>query len=249
MEDIVDLLVSEGHLTPGVPTAHGAAFAGVDVMGAAAKAVLGPALTTSVLSEKLDCRRKVLGACNPRLDPERIFEDATSDEARSAEVDLGLFTFTAACQAFLPRNHSRWAEGQARSLAHMYRALNFVRSNRPRVVVAENVDTPEVAGPVTSILARIPGYTWRSGVISPIQRGFPAERKRRFWIGIRVGGAEEAESPAAVPPVARSVGQKQAAPADGALDPPPKKHKKGPTGRSLCVPVNKPKQPGAPSRF
>ena len=79
MEDIVNLLVSEGHLTPGVPTAHGAAFAGVDVMGAAAKAVLGPALTTSVLSEKVDCRRKVLGACNPRLDSELIFEDATSE--------------------------------------------------------------------------------------------------------------------------------------------------------------------------
>ena len=181
---IVEVLVDEGLIGPG--NRSGAAFAGVGVFDQCVKRRFPDARVVTV-SERLPHRLRALRALNPELSDALVFTDATSTEARSAVVGMDSFSITARCDPFSKANSARDGTKQAKAILEMYQALDVVRLNRPRVVVCENVAAPEVTAPVSEILRRIQGYEWRTAVVRPDRLGWPAERERQIWVGVRVG--------------------------------------------------------------
>ena len=65
----------------------------------------------------------------------------------------------------------------------VWKALEYVRLKRPRVVVVENVAEASAQGPITGLLSRIEGYTLEVCALGPqLTAGAPMARDRQFWI-------------------------------------------------------------------
>ena len=74
---------------------------------------------------------------------------------------------------------------QARALADVHAALDYVRFARPAVVIVENVEHAELHAHMDMMLLGIAGYAWRSVVVDPRDVGGFAARRRRYWVGVR----------------------------------------------------------------
>ena len=61
-------------------------------------------------------------------------------------------TLTPECCEFSARHHDRSRGAQSEALGVMYRALRYVRINRPRRVIVENVDEPCGCQPIGGLL-------------------------------------------------------------------------------------------------
>ena len=65
--------------------------------------------------------------------------------------------------------------------------MAYVRLQRPKVVVVENVNEPSSSGPITGLLCRLAGYSLETGVLDPREVAkMPIARERRYWILVRV---------------------------------------------------------------
>ena len=96
---------------------------------------------------------------------------------------VDLFVCTPECDAHSKLNHSRNAADQRVTLEDLWKSLEYVRLQKPSVVVVENVDEPSSTGPITGLLSRLDGYRLESAMLDP--RGvakMPIARERRFWV-------------------------------------------------------------------
>ena len=186
VDAVIGVLQSEGSL-PTLDIEYATAFSGADVTASIIHHRTGGRWSYRFASEPKPCRRRVLLQtwAHKGLSTERLHEDACGTAARR-ESTVDLFVITPACQAFSRRNHSRTPHDQARSLANTHAALDYVRLARPRTVMAENVDVPELRGHMDMLLLGIPGYWWRRAIIDPREVGGFAARQRCYWIGVRI---------------------------------------------------------------
>ena len=175
---------------PATGVTYASAFSGIDVIAGAVHEATGGDWSHRMASEPVKCRRRVMAtAWGPYgLSTERTHQDARSDAACLAE-SVDLFAITPVCQPFSPRNHERSRAKQLRALADTHAALDYVRIARPRAVIVENVNAPEVVQPIDGILGRIPGYAWLKAIVDPRDLGAASARTRCFWVGTRVGPA------------------------------------------------------------
>jgi hypothetical protein len=186
---ILDRLADEGAVPTGGEWSYGSAFSGVDVAAsavAARAAASGLAFRYAFASEREPPRRRVLlRAWGPAgLTEPRLYGDARDPAARREER-VHTFVITPVCQPFSPRNRARSAEKQARALADVHAALDYVRFARPAVVIVENVEHAELHAHMDMMLLGIAGYAWRSVVVDPRDVGGFAARRRRYWVGVR----------------------------------------------------------------
>jgi len=73
-------------------------------------------------------------------------------------------------------------------LADIDASLGYVRRQKPRAVILENVATAWVVAGVTDLVGRIKGYQWRTARLDPRESmGLPVSRVRQYWVGVRVG--------------------------------------------------------------
>lgn len=182
---IVDCLEREGSWpTTDAPT-YASAYTGADVVAAIVEENEAGLWTYAFASEPMKCRRRVLLHAWERrgLSEERVYSSATAPEAR-AEQRVDVYAITPTCQEFSQRNHNRTPEAQARALASVDAALDYVRNASPRIVLVENVDSPDLRGHMDLMLLRLGRYVWRRAVIDPRDVGWYTARTRCYWVGV-----------------------------------------------------------------
>ena len=179
---IVAQLVAEGALRSGCK--YGSSFSGVDTFAAAVEAELGGDWSYVFAGECFPpARRALLHAWGRRgLVEETCVEDACSE--RAAEMPpVDLYVTTPNCEKHSRRNHDKTPEGRSHSLEEVWASLEYVRAQRPGVVVVENVHEVSSVGPITGLLARLEGYRLRAGALDPrTTAGIPMARDRYFWV-------------------------------------------------------------------
>ena len=179
---IMVTLLEGGKLT--LPLAYGSAFSGIDTFASAVDKATGGLWTYEFASEPDPIARRALLKAWSRhgLSELGCFRNACSLEACTAPP-VDLFVCTPECDAHSKRNHSRNAADQRVSLEDLWKSLEYVRLQKPTVVVVENVNEPSSIGPITGLLARLEGYRLESAMLDP--RGvakMPIARERRFWV-------------------------------------------------------------------
>ena len=175
-------LMEEGRLQEGAT--YGSAFSGIDTFAAGMEEVMGKNWEYTFASEKNEKIRDALlgawGACG--LTEEACFADSMGPDAKAAPT-VDLYVTTPECNEHSKRNHKRSADRQRVSLSDFWDSLEYVRAQRPRLVIVENVSEPSAVGPMTGLLARIQGYEMRTGMLDPraVAR-MPVARERQFWV-------------------------------------------------------------------
>ena len=132
-------------------------------------------------------REALLGAWGGHgLTDAACFADALGDEAQNAPP-VDLYVTTPECNEHSRRNHYRSAGGQRGTLEDFWRSLEYVRRQRPRLVLVENVSEPSSVGPMTGLLSRIQGYQIATVKLDPREIArMPVARERQFWVLERV---------------------------------------------------------------
>ena len=179
-------LMSEGKLQEGAT--YGSSFSGVDTVAAGMEELMGrnwEYLFASEQDEKI--REALIGAWGGHgLTDAACFQDALSAEAKAAP-SVDLYVTTPECNEHSRRNHSRTAGRQRGSLEDFWESLEYVRAQRPRLVIVENVSEPSSVGPMTGLLGRIEGYNLSTGMLDPrTTAAMPVARERQFWVLERV---------------------------------------------------------------
>ena len=179
---LVKKLVADGTVAPGCT--YGSAFSGLDTFASAVEAELGRDWTYEFASEHVaatrGCLARIWKPCG--LKAARCFEDACGQDAIEAP-SVDLYVTTPECTAHSRMNHTPNAGDQRVSLETFWASLAYVRAQRPKVVVVENVNEPSSAGPMTGLLGRLAGYTLEMGALDP--RGvakMPIARERLYWV-------------------------------------------------------------------
>jgi hypothetical protein len=185
---IVRLLKARGLAYGGMR--YASAFSGIDTFAAALELEFGDNFSYVFASEKDDTVREALLDAwgHHGLTSALCGSDATSQASVNREkVDLWVITPT--CEAYSKRNHttgSGEAAAQNMTSSKVWKALEYVRLKRPRVVVVENVAEASAQGPITGLLSRIEGYTLEVCALGPqLTAGAPMARDRQFWIMTR----------------------------------------------------------------
>ena len=119
--------------------------------------------------------------------PEECIQVKAESAAARHARGVDLFVASPSCKPFLPRNHGRSLEGMADGMVEMSAVLGFAIEGHPNVVVIENVDIPEAAFAINTVLrAQLRHYSWREQALGAREHaGVPHERWRRFWLGVR----------------------------------------------------------------
>ena len=179
---VVKKLVADGAVSAGCR--YGSAYSGVDTFAAAVEAELGNDWRYEFASEPSPAvRRGLLYAWGPKgLREQMCFHDAGGEDATSAPT-VDLFVITPECTAHSRRNHDQSAQDQRCSLEAFWSSLEYVREQRPGVVVVENVHEPSSTGPMTGLLGRIGGYSMEVGTLDPRSVAkMPIARVRSYWV-------------------------------------------------------------------
>ena len=179
---ILATLIGKGKLP--LPLAYGSAFSGIDTFASAVDKATGGLWTYEFASEPDPIARRVLLKAWSRhgLSELGCFKNACSMEACSAPP-VDLFVCTPECDAHSKMNHSRNAADQRVTLEDIWKSLEYVRTQRPSVVIVENVDEPSSNGPITGLLSRLEGYRMESATLDPRKVAkMPIARERRFWV-------------------------------------------------------------------
>ena len=97
---------------------------------------------------------------------------------------------TSVCEPHSKRNHGRTCTAQATALTDVERSLTYVREQKPRVAVLENVNEPSAVGAMSGLLSRIQGYkSVEEGALTPQGTArVPMARERHFWVLVRKAG-------------------------------------------------------------
>ena len=197
VQAIIEALEAEGSWPKDDVVTLGTAFSGVGTDIAVVDDVECGQIRVAFASEpRAERRRVLLQAWAARgLTEEHLYMDARDPRARREER-VGVYIITPICQPFSPRNHTEREQqrlDQARALADVHAALDYVRWRRPPVVIVENVDVPALREHMDMLLLGIGSHRWRSVVIDPRDVGGFTARKRRFWIGVALE-SDDAES-------------------------------------------------------
>ena len=184
---IVKSLISRG-LLPARPR-YGSAYSGIDTFAAGVEAETGGEFDYKFASEICkSSRHALLAAWNGYgLTEECCYHDACGEEAANApQVDLWVCTPT--CESYSKRNHVRTIAAQDLSLGKIWKSLQYVVRQRPRVVVMENVAEVGATGPMNGLVSRLRGYTVERATLDPRAVAHaPIARERSFWVLIRSG--------------------------------------------------------------
>ena len=175
-------LVEEGRLQEGAT--YGSAFSGVDTFAGGMEGVMGKNWEYTFASEKVEkVRDALLGSWGGYgLTEEACYHDSLGAEAKRAP-SVDLYVTTPECNEHSKRNHKRSATGQRISLEEFWESLEYVRVQRPRLVIVENVSEPSAVGPMTGLLARIEGYKMETGMLDPREVArMPVARERQYWV-------------------------------------------------------------------
>ena len=178
-------LAAEGVLSTGLT--YGSAFSGIDTFAAGVDQVFGEDWRYAFASEASAVARRGLCAAwgSRALTEGMVWQDARG-EAASAVSYVDLYVTTPNCETYSRRNHGPSAKMQHTSLRDVWRSLEYVRRQRPKVVIVENVAEPTVVGPLTGLLGRLEGYTLRTSMLDPrAVAGAPVARERQFWVLVR----------------------------------------------------------------
>ena len=179
---IVATLLRRGVLTRGLT--YGSAYSGIDMFAAAVEEETGGDWEYVTASESCErTRNALLEAWGGRgLTRERCHMDATSaDAAEAPPVDL--MVVTPICTPHSRRHHGRSDTEQEEALGQIWAAMEYVRKQRPKVVIVENVSEPGVVGPLTGLLSRLEGYSLATATLDPRRvAGEPMVRERQFWL-------------------------------------------------------------------
>ena len=179
---LVRQLLKDGTLSEGLT--YGSAFSGVDTFAAAVEAELHGKWDYKFASE---ANRTVRQALLHAWGPHGLTEAACPLSAMSATAKgaptVDLYVTTPECNDHSKRNHSRNATDQNTSTKDFWDSLEYVRTQRPRTVVVENVCEPSAVGPMTGLLSRLEGYTIHTGKMDPRTTAkMPISRERQFWV-------------------------------------------------------------------
>ena len=191
VEEIIRALVADGGLPPGPPS-YGSAFSGFDLFAAAMDRVFRDEWWYCFASEIDPQRRAVLRRAWAHVGLEgHMIEANSTGEAAVAQPRVDIFTMGPRCQAFSSRNHSPDEVVQAASLADVSKAAEYIRRAGPRCFIIENVNTPDVVGPVWAILRALKGYRVEGGVLDPrLLLDAAVDRERHYWVGRHECGPE-----------------------------------------------------------
>ena len=163
---------------------YGSAYSGVDTFAAAIEAELGEDWTYAAACELDDTvRGALLAAWGCRgLTEETCGHDAGSEEAAGLPA-VDLWVITPTCESYSKRNHLRTAKVQNVALGKVWKALEYARRQRPRVIVVENVAEAGAVGPITGLMARMEGYDMEAAKLDPrTVAKAPVAREREFWV-------------------------------------------------------------------
>ena len=110
-----------------------------------------------------------------------------SPSEASELAGVHLYVVSPSCKPFSRRNHKRSLEGMSDGFVDIAQQLAFVAGGHANVVVIENVDEPDAAFAIRSVLrASCQHYSWREQALGAVEHaGVPHERMRRFWVGVR----------------------------------------------------------------
>ena len=182
-------LWEEGSLLPSAeaPVSYASGCSSVDFFAEAVSDMWPGAWRYRHASESMRMRRKVL---EHAWAPDEVFADASDPDGRIAQQQVvDLYVLSPNCQKFSKRNKQR-NEGGAlevftRGAAEVADVVAPVIGNyRARVVIVENVATPEAIDIVGAALRKYDKYRWREQTIdAKTHAGYPAARERHFWIG------------------------------------------------------------------
>ena len=90
---------------------------------------------------------------------------------------------TPICTPHSRRHHGRSDTEQEEALGQIWAAMEYVRKQRPKVVIVENVSEPGVVCPLTGLLSRLEGYSLATATLDPRRvAGEPMVRERQFWL-------------------------------------------------------------------
>ena len=187
---ILRRLWEEGTLNPsaGQPIRYASGCSSIDFFAEAVTDMWPGAWHYCHASESKRLRRLVL---EHAWMPDEIFADATDPDGRiAAQSEVDLYVLSPNCQPFSKRNKKRndggaldVFAGGATDVAAVVAPV--VGNYRARVVVVENVATPEAIDIVGSVLRRYDRYVWREQTIdAKIHAGYPVARERHFWVGV-----------------------------------------------------------------
>jgi hypothetical protein len=122
------------------------------------------------------------------LRTESVATDAR-DPAGCAEAQpADLWVMTPNCEPWSTRNRLASTAERAQSMRDVREMLAHARAHGPSVVVVENVETAELFPVLSEVLvSALPGYRPFTQVIDSREHGgVPHDRKRRFWVLVRV---------------------------------------------------------------
>lgn len=117
------------------------------------------------------------------LEEASVFDDAASlDEDTTPDFDVA--ALSPECCELAQQNRLRQGARAAAGLANFTRALKFVVSKAPLVIIVENVDSPEANVAISGVVGVHDGYEWERVPCCPWKHlGWPMRRPRSFWIG------------------------------------------------------------------
>ena len=186
------MLWDEGTLSPSPdhPIEYASGCSSVDFFAEAVTDLWPGAWRYRHASESKRLRRLVL---EHAWMPDEIFADATDPDGRiAAQPPVDLYVLSPNCQPFSKRNKNRNNGGAldlfASGAADVAAVIDpIIGNHRARVVIVENVATPEAIDIVGAALRRVGGYAWREQTLdAAVHAGYPAARERHFWVGVLI---------------------------------------------------------------
>ena len=114
------------------------------------------------------------------LTPDMILADMTSEEACEGAAYADIYFSGQPCVSWSPRNHNPSRESRAAARDVFDRCMDYVRVHQPRIVVIENVNTPELVSAFTAVIRSVKGYKYGHFVSDARIHG-DMDRERRMY--------------------------------------------------------------------
>ena len=163
---------------------YASACSGVDLIAAALERLAPGRWYYAFATEKKADVAAALVEAWPDLGAQDVLDDARAAEATVEAPEVDLWMFTPPCESYSRRNHVRSVEGVLSAATDLELMLAYPRERRPRAIVVENVDEPDLRAAISAALLGIRDYEWQTFVSAASEYG-SMERVRRFWTGVR----------------------------------------------------------------
>ena len=170
------------------PVKYASGFSGIDIFATALDHATHGKWSHMFASEHNKKLRRALeltysanGLCTPH-----IYDDIECDGILH-EPTAHIYVLTPPCGAFSSQNRKPQRLVQAKELAKIRVAMQYVTRNTPKVVIIENVANQAVMTPISAEVARTKsiGYTWTRTMICPHEHlQCAVKRPRSIWMGV-----------------------------------------------------------------